>query len=89
MFLVIITRIQSKLLKILQILLILLILSLLLPKLAIFVANSLDTSLNKDENPSGNPMKVEVMERVDGEREAAGYLDQIVLWLRDYYRKNK
>ncbi|MDA8212082.1 MAG: hypothetical protein M0021_09420 [Clostridia bacterium] len=88
MLLIVFTKWQEKLAYALRILLILVFLSLLLPKaLHLLVGSEFLGSYNKEENPSGNPTRVEHVEAES--KEEPGLLDGIVIELQKFYRKDR
>lgn len=88
MFLIVFTKWQEKLAHALRILLILAFLSLLLPKFFHWLSDSEFLGIyNKEENPSGNPTRVEHVEAESkGEPDL---LDGIVIELQKFYRKDR
>lgn len=87
-YLVLSNQRKNKLLFSLRVLLVLLLLSLLLPKtIELVTGYQLMGSFNKEENPSGNPMRVEHHESPKAEE--PGVLDGLVQELQDFYRKDR
>ncbi len=79
---------RQKLLFVLRVLLVIILLSLLLPKaVQLFSGQELLGSFNKEEKPSGNPMRVEHQE--ESKVVEPGLLDGLVQELHKYYRKDK
>lgn len=88
MFLIVFTKWQEKLAYTLRVLLLLVILSLLLPKVLEFLlGGEFLGSYNKEENPSGNPTRVEHVQAE--QKNGPGLLDGIVIELQKFYRKDR
>lgn len=89
LYLVLTNQRRQKLMYLLKLLLVLIFLSLILPKIIyVLTGHELLGSYNKEENPTGNPVRVE--NRQEPEKvEEQGVLDGLVMQLHKFYRKDQ